>query len=138
MEDGLTSSYSACKRHRKELIKSLSRRSGSRNRKKRKAVKDTLKINGQWIVTLKEESKWGIQDDSGSSILSEGRCLWEKWWNQLFQRMSLVFHLAMSEGHLDGDAEQTAEKQEFLFTENRDWGDRLGDIHTRVKMVEVD
>ena len=52
--------------------------------------------------------------------------------------MSLVFHLAMSEGHLDGDAEQTAEKQEFLFTENRDWGDRLGDIHTRVKMVEVD
>ena len=47
MEDGLTGSCHACKRHKKELIKSLSKRSGSRNRKKRKAVKDTLKINGQ-------------------------------------------------------------------------------------------
>ena len=47
MEDGLTGSCHAYKRHRKELIKSLSKRSGSRNRKKRKAVKDTLKINGQ-------------------------------------------------------------------------------------------
>ena len=71
MEDGLTGSCHACKRHRKELIKSLSKRSGSRNRKKRKAVKDTLKINGQWIVTLNEESEWGIQDDSRSSSLSE-------------------------------------------------------------------